>query len=62
MEVESIKAGERNIHIKGKMMGQIPMTVVLGPSDLREAVKMLSLSVICLAIRMFFMRGDKQAA
>lgn len=62
MEVESIKASDRNIHIKGKMMGQVPMTVVMRPSDLREAVKMLSLSVIGQAIRMFFMRGDKQAS
>ncbi|HUA25014.1 MAG TPA: hypothetical protein VMA54_12900 [Steroidobacteraceae bacterium] len=61
MEVESIKAGDRNIHIKGKMMGQVPMTVVMRPSDLREAVKMVSLSVIWQAIRMFFIRGDKQA-
>ncbi len=61
MEVESIEAGDRNIHIKGKMMGQIPMTVVMRPSDLREAVSMLSPAVIWEAIRMFFMRGNKRA-
>ncbi len=60
MEVESIKASDRNIHIKGKMMGQVPMTAVLGPSDLREAMKMMSFAVIWQAIRMVFMRGDKQ--
>jgi len=60
MEVQSIKGGDRNLLIKGKMMGQVPMTVVMRPSDLREAVKMLSLSLIWQAIRMFFMRGDKQ--
>ncbi len=62
MEVESIKASGRNIHIKGKMMGQVPMTVVMRPSDLREAVKMLRLSVIWQAILMCFMRGDKQGS
>jgi hypothetical protein len=62
MEVESIAARDRNIHIKGKMMGQIPMTVVMRPSDLRQAVKMLSRSVIWQAIRMFFMGSDKQAS
>ena len=60
MEVESITARDRNLHIKGKMMGQVPMTVVMGPSDLRATLKMLSLPVIWQAIRMFFMRGDKK--
>jgi hypothetical protein len=62
MEVESIKAGDRNIRIKGKMMGQVPMTVVLRPSDLREALKMLSLPLIWQAVRMAFMRGDGPVA
>ena len=61
MEVESIKASDRNLHIKGKMMGQVPMTVVMRPSDLREAVKMLSLSVLRQALRMLFIRDEKQA-
>ena len=59
MEVESISARNPNIHIKGKMMGQVPMTVVMRPSDLRQAVKMVSLRVIWQAIRMFFMSSDK---
>ncbi len=61
MEVESIKACDRNIHIKGKMMGQVPMTVVMRPSDLREAVKMLRPSVIWQAVRMLCMRAGKAA-
>jgi hypothetical protein len=61
MEVESIKASGRSIHIKGKMMGQVPMTAVLKPGDVREAFKMVSLPVIWQAIRMFFMRDDKPA-
>ncbi len=59
MEVTSITKNGRNINIKGKMMGQVPMTIVLGPSNLREAIKMLSASVIWQAIRMFFMRGEE---
>lgn len=58
MEVTSITKNGRNIHIKGKMMGQVPMTIVLGPSNLREAIKMLSGSVIWQAAKMFFMRGE----
>lgn len=61
MEVTSISKDGRNIHIKGKMMGQVPMTAVLRPSDLREAIKMLSVSVIWQAIKMFFMRGEETA-
>lgn len=59
MEVESIAARDRNIHIKGKMMGQVPMTIVLRPSDLRAVMKMLSVRVIGQAIRMLFLRGDR---
>lgn len=55
IEVETITAQDRNIHIKGKMMGQVPMTVVLRPGDLREALKMLSLRVIVQAVRMLFL-------
>jgi hypothetical protein len=59
MEVESITAKGTTIHIKGKMMGQVPMTAVLQPGDVREALKLISLKVVWQAIRMFFMR-DKQ--
>ncbi len=62
MEVESIKGSGSNIHIKGKMMGQVPMTAVLRPADLREAVKMVPLSVIWQGIKMYFSRGEKKPA
>lgn len=61
IEVESISKDARNIHIQGKMMGQIPMTVVLQPGDLREALGMLSLSVVVQAIKMLFMRNTRKA-
>ena len=60
MEVESIAAGDRNIHLKGKMMGQVPMTVVLRPSDLREVMRMLSLPVIWQGIKMLLLGGDRK--
>ena len=59
MEVEAISESGRDIHIKGKMMGQVPMRVVLKPSDLREALKMLSFRVAWQAVRMLFMRDKK---
>ena len=60
MEVESIAARDRNSHIKGKMMGQVPMTVVLRPSDLREVMRMLSLPVIWQGIKMLLLGGDRK--
>lgn len=59
IEVESITGGDRAINIKGKMMGQVPMTVVLRPGDLRAALKMLSLPVIWQALRMLFMANSR---
>lgn len=61
IEVESITKNDRNINIKGKMMGQVPMTVVLNPSNVREALKMISLGVVWQAIKMLFM-ADKPKA
>ena len=61
IEVESITKSGRNINIKGKMMGQVPMTVVLRPGDLREALKMLSLPVVLQAIKMLFMPDKGKA-
>lgn len=55
MEVEAISAKGRNLHIKGRMMGQVPMQVVLGPEELRETFKMMSLRVVFQALRMLFL-------
>ena len=57
MEVESIAANGRNLHIKGKMMGQVPMLVVMGPNELRETLKMMSFRVVVQALRMLFFRS-----
>lgn len=58
MEVESITASDRNLQIKGKMMGQVPMKVVVRPSDLREAFGLLSLPVIWQTLKMLLTRGN----
>jgi hypothetical protein len=55
MEVESISANGRNLHIKGRMMGQIPMQVVMGPKELRETLRMMSFRVVIQALRMLFL-------
>jgi hypothetical protein len=58
MEVESLTASGRNINIKGKMMGQVPMQVVLGPRELRQTLRMLSFSVVWQGLRMLFLRSE----
>jgi hypothetical protein len=60
MEVEAISATGRSLHIKGRMMGQIPMQVVLGPGELRETLKMISLRIALQALRMLFLRSSPQ--
>ncbi len=62
IEVESIAAQDPNIHIKGKMMGQVPMTVVLRPGDVREALTMLSPRVIWQAVKMLFLRNSDRTS
>ena len=57
MEVEAISAKGRNLHIKGKMMGQDPMQVVMRPEELRETLKMMSFRVVVQALRMLFFRS-----
>ena len=57
MEVEAISASGRNLHIKGRMMGQVPMQVVMGPGELRETLKMMSVRVVFQALRMLFLRS-----
>lgn len=54
MEVEAIEAADQSIQIKGKMMGQVPMRVVVGPQELREAWKLLTLKIVWQALRLFF--------
>lgn len=58
MEVESISANGRNLHINGRMMGQIPMQVVMGPGELRETLKMMSFRIVFQALRMLFLRSS----
>lgn len=60
MEVESIAGRGRNIYVKGKMMGQVPMEVVLGPTELRQTLRLLSFPLAVHAIRMLFLRPDKR--
>jgi hypothetical protein len=57
MEVDAITPSGREIVIKGRMMGQIPMMVVVGPSELRQTFGLLSIRLIFQAVRMLFLRG-----
>lgn len=57
MEVEAIEAADKSIQIRGRMMGQVPMRVVVGPQELREAWKLLTLRVIWQALRLFLRKA-----
>jgi len=52
MELEAIAAEGKRILVKGKMMGQIPMQVVLGPQEIREIWKMSSIALWWKALGM----------
>lgn len=58
MEVASITGRGRNIYVKGKMMGQVPMEVVLGPRELRQTLRMFSPSLVWQVLRMLFLRSE----
>jgi len=57
MEVEAISAEGKVLLIQGKMMGQIPMKVVVQPGNLREALGLLSVRIVLQAIKMLFTKG-----
>lgn len=52
MEVEAISARDESIQIKGKMMGQVPMQVIIGPQEIREAWKLVTLGVMVKALKL----------
>jgi hypothetical protein len=52
MEVEAISARDESIQIKGKMMGQVPMQVIIGPQEIREAWKLMTLGVMVKALKL----------
>lgn len=54
MEVEAVKATDQSIQIKGRMMGQVPMRVIVGPQELREVWKLLTFKVVWQALLLFF--------
>lgn len=57
MEVEAIEAADKSIQVKGKMMGHVPMRVVVGPQELREVWKLLTLNVMWRALRLFLRKA-----
>ena len=54
MEVEAISARGESIQIKGKMMGQVPMQVIIGQQEIREAWKLMTIGVMLKALKLLF--------
>lgn len=59
MDISNVTPHERGIVIEGKIMGTMPMKVLLKPEQLREGVKFVSLKLILTGLKMLFSRSTK---
>ncbi|MDF0491079.1 hypothetical protein PX699_22820 [Sphingobium sp. H39-3-25] len=56
MDVASVAPHEQGIVIEGKIMGTMPMKVVLRPEELRAALKFVTPGLIWTLVKMLFRR------
>jgi len=61
MVVESVTVFGRDIQIKGKIMGAMPMTAVLRPREMRRAFRLITLGVLWQIVKMFFSTESERA-
>ncbi|EQB14940.1 hypothetical protein [Sphingobium lactosutens] len=61
MDVASVAPHEQGILIEGKVMGTMPMKVVLKPDELRAALKFVTPGLIWKILKMLFSRGKSNA-
>jgi hypothetical protein len=57
MEVETFSRDGSTLKFRGKIMGTMPVTAVLTPSQLRQLLKQLGFGLLLFAVSMLF-RGD----
>jgi hypothetical protein len=60
MEVKSITLEEERLVVKGKMMGTMATTILVGPEDLWAAFRMLSLKTV-LRLPFLLLKGRARA-
>lgn len=56
INVESIDVQDRNLVIRGMIMGAMPMTSMISPSEMRAGLKLLSMRKISKVILLLFRR------
>jgi hypothetical protein len=59
MDVASVKTHEQGVLIEGKIMGTMPMKVILRPEELRAGFKFLTPGLIWTVIKMLFRKSGQ---
>ncbi len=57
MQVRSIAREDRNLVIRGKIFGAMPMVAKVTPEEARAAMKLLDFKTILFIISLLFRRG-----
>lgn len=56
MEIETFSREGTTLRFRGKIMGTMPVTAVLTPTQLRQLLKQLGISLLLFAVSMLFRR------
>jgi hypothetical protein len=59
MDVASVAPHEQGVMIEGKIMGTMPMKVILRPEELRAGLKLLTPGLVWTIVKMLFGRPVK---
>jgi hypothetical protein len=59
MDITAVGPHDQGVVIEGKIMGTMPMKVVLRPAELRAGLKLVTPQLIWQLIRMLFQRASK---
>lgn len=60
MDLSTVTPHEQGILIEGKIMGTMPMKVVLRPEELRTGLKLISPRLIFALLSMLFRKSSEQ--
>mgnify|MGYP003579801881 FL=1 len=59
MEVEEFSREGGTLKFRGKIMGAMPVTAVVTPSQVREMLKQLGIGMLLFAVTMLFRRDPE---
>jgi hypothetical protein len=60
MEIETFSRDGATLKLRGKIMGTMPVTAVLTPTQLRQLLKQLGFSLLLFALSMLFRRDPNR--